>query len=530
MAKTKSKSKSKFDFKQFLLKRGEYLAMGTAGFFLFLLLLWGVTKWSSAKDPDKITKDLTQKAQSVQTQISKTEPTDADRELAKVPEWVDVPYKFKDAPVRDFALTGPPFDPTAKPDTKKENPSVLPIGAYQVDLIRGGMKGFDIIEGKDGDRLIAVIYDKQIDPQDHDKANSIIKNVKRRGQQPHKKKGPLAGGQPPGGFRPGGKFPGGGQFPPGGGSLGPPGGGGSMRGPGGDLGSPGGSKFGNPYGGGGGEYSQNSQRVEKSIEYVPISQLDAALKKQKAPAMTVIPVRMITIHAEIPLKKQIEEIRRDLRLPNSAEAARWGPFYDGYEVQRRVSVMSPDGKLEVTQDWADYNFEDQYREKINSLRAEDHLDNEYLANFMRYEMALALPLPELVEETGSKYPDIRLKNILDTIKKLQDANKGKVEPSELLKHSPGRHDPRRSATVPKRGSRPAQRSVGRNGRRPEDAGHGRHHAAGRWIRPACSSRRGSGQLKSGGGKMFAPPRIRTIPTSPRRSRSRTSCSGSLMPT
>ena len=49
MAKTKSKSKSKFDFKQFLLKRGEYLAMGTAGFFLFLLLLWGVTKWSSAR-------------------------------------------------------------------------------------------------------------------------------------------------------------------------------------------------------------------------------------------------------------------------------------------------------------------------------------------------------------------------------------------------------------------------------------------------------------------------------------------------
>jgi len=144
MAKTKSKSKSKFDFKQFLLKRGEYLAMGTAGFFLFLLMLWGVTKWSSAKDPDKITKDLTQKSQSVQTQISKTDPTDADRELAKVPEWVDTPYNFKVASVHDFELTGPPFDPTAKPDTKKENPSVLPIGAYQV------------------------IYDKQIDPQDHE--------------------------------------------------------------------------------------------------------------------------------------------------------------------------------------------------------------------------------------------------------------------------------------------------------------------------------------------------------------------------
>ena len=153
--------------------------MGIAGFFLFLLLLWGVTKWSKHKDPDKITKDLTRKSQAVQTQISKTEPTDADRELAKVPEWVDVAVQVQGGPgPRLRALTGPPFDPTAKPDTKKENPSVLPIGTYQVDLIRGGMKGFDIIEGKDGDRLIAVIYDKQIDPQDHDKARHIIRNVK----------------------------------------------------------------------------------------------------------------------------------------------------------------------------------------------------------------------------------------------------------------------------------------------------------------------------------------------------------------
>src|SRR5262249_9191018 len=52
---------------------------------------------------------------------------------------------------------------------------------------------------------------------------------------------------------------------------------------------------------------------------------------------------------------------------------------------------------------------------------------------IRYEMALALPLPELVEETGAKYPEVRLKSILDTIKKLQEANKGKVDPSELLR-------------------------------------------------------------------------------------------------
>jgi hypothetical protein len=430
MAKTKSKSKSKFDFKGFLLKRGEYLAMGIAGFFLFLLMVWGVSKWSSAKDPDKITKDLTQKSQAVQTQINNPNATDADRELSKVPEWAMAGYRFTNAPVRDFLLTVPQFDPTAKPDTKKENPNVLAIGAYQVDLIRGGMPGVDIVEGQGGDRLIAVIYNKTIDPQDQTKANNIIKNAKRYGQTT-KKKGPPKGNLPPGGFRP----PGGGFFPPGGG-MGPPGGG--MGPGGGDLSSPGGSGSGsgNPYGGGGG-FNFNSQRVEKAIQYVPISQLDAALKKQMSPAMTVIPVRMITVHAEVPLKKQIEEIRRALRLPDTAEAARWGPFYEGFNVRRRVSAMGPDGKLELRQDWADYDFEEQYRIRINSLREEDHFDNEYLGNFIRYEMALALPLPKLVEETGAKYPDIRLKNILDTIKKLQDANKGKVDPSETVKRVSG---------------------------------------------------------------------------------------------
>ena len=138
-----------------------------------------------------------------------------------------------------------------------------------------------------------------------------------------------------------------------------------MRGPGGDLGSPGGSRL-EPLRRRRRGVPANGHRVEKSIEYIPISQLDAALKKQKIPAMTVIPVRMMTIHAEIPLKKQIEEIRRALRLRDSSEAARWGPFYDGYEVRRKVSRMGPTARNEVIQDWADYNFEDEYRTRINS--------------------------------------------------------------------------------------------------------------------------------------------------------------------
>ena len=41
MAKSKTKSKSKLDIKQFLLRRGEYVAMGVAGFFLSCSCSWG---------------------------------------------------------------------------------------------------------------------------------------------------------------------------------------------------------------------------------------------------------------------------------------------------------------------------------------------------------------------------------------------------------------------------------------------------------------------------------------------------------
>ena len=190
-------------------------------------------------------------------------------------------------PAEDFKLTNPQFDPTAKPDTKKENPHVLQMGTYQVDLIRGSMKGFDIVPGTDGEQMIAVIYGKKTEAQDQEKLRALSEKFKkgRKGKKGPPKAPPGNVQRPPGLPGPGG--PGG---PPGGGGLG--GGGLGGGGLGGD----------NPYGGPGG-FQFGAQRVEKAIEYVPVAQLDAAIAKQKVPAMTVIPVRMVTVHAEIPLKR-----------------------------------------------------------------------------------------------------------------------------------------------------------------------------------------------------------------------------------
>ena len=415
MAKTKSKVK--FDLKGFLLKKGEYLAMGIAGFFLFLLMIWGITKWTGAEPPDKFHKEMTAKANQVQSAIGNTQVTEADKADAVVPEWAlpGAQISFKSVPASEFALTVPQFDPTAKPDTKKENPNVLRMGTYQVDLIRGSMKGFDIVPGTEGEQMIAVIYNKKVDPQDLSKVNDFMKKYReKKGKKTTKKTQPKT--PPAFSSRPTGGAPGRGGL---GGGMG-----GAMTGPD-DMGG------GNPYGNSGG-FQYGAQRIEKALEYVPISQLDAALKKQKVPAMTVIPVRMVTVHAEIPMKKQIEEIRRALRFKTAEEAAQWGPVYDGFRVKRRVTSFQS-GEEIVIQDWSDYDFEEEYRTRIHALRGADHLDEGFYGYFFRYEMNLALPLPELVTETGATYPNIRLKNTLETIKKLEDATKGKEDPSEIFK-------------------------------------------------------------------------------------------------
>jgi hypothetical protein len=193
------------------------------------------------------------------------------------------------------------------------------------------------------------------------------------------------------------------------------------------------------YGGYGGMqsgFNANAQRVDKSLEYIPLKELDKAIEKGKVPAMTVIPLRLVTIHAEVPYKQEVEEIKRALRLPDAEAAKAWGPIYDGYEVRRKVSVMGPNGP-EVWEDWADYKFEDKYVERINSRKLADNFEDGYMSYFIRYDMALALPLPQLVPELG-KYPKITLKGINETVKKLQEASRPAISPSDLLKRLDGR--------------------------------------------------------------------------------------------
>ncbi|MCE9565261.1 MAG: hypothetical protein K8U57_24780 [Planctomycetes bacterium] len=412
-----NKSRSKADLKQMLVAKGEFLAMGIAGLFLLIFLIWGASRWSGAKNPVEMAEKLDRQAAAVHAKIANPQVSDEEfNRDAKLPDWLTKPFKTPTVSINWFDVTGPQFDPIAKPDTKRENPTVLTIGEYQVDLVRAPMKGYDITFDNAGNARIGVIISKAVSEQDKEKRKTLGQTIVRRGNRGFHNPmgpmpmpmGPMGMGQPPMGM---------GQPPVG----------------------PGGKMISgiNPYGNLGGSFEANGQRMEKALKYVPLEELDKALEAGEVPAMTVIPLRMVIINAEIPYKKQVDEIKRALRLPTSAEAQKWGPLYDGYEVQRRVSRILPGGNVDVFQDWSDYKFEDKYSELINARKLADHFEDGYLSHFIRYDMALALPLPQLVDELG-KYPNIRLKEINETIVKLKNANRKPETPSDLLNRLGGR--------------------------------------------------------------------------------------------
>lgn len=422
-----AKGKSKADLAQMLVAKGEVIAMAVAGLFLFVFLIWGATRWSGAKNPVELAQKLDNQADQVQKKIRATEVSDADMQDAVLPEWLQKPHKQQPVSIEHFGVTGPQFDPIAKPDTKRENPLVLSIGNYQVDLVRAPMKGYDVLFDNQGQARIGVITTKAVNEKDKERQKKAIDEFRKKtlgvAARPVAPSQPQP--QPPVGPGPG---PGPGVRP---GMGGPP------------------SAGVNPFGQAAEGFNANGQRMEKALKYVPLEEIDKAVEAGELPAMTVIPLRMVIINAEVPYKKQVEEIKRALRLPSYEEAQRWGPLYDGYEIQRRVSRVLPGGKTELFQDWSDYNYEDKYVELINARKLADHFEDGYLSHFLRYDMALALPLPKLVDELGT-YPNIKLESINATIKKMRDASTKQQTPSELMTRLTSR-PPRASLYQPQDG-------------------------------------------------------------------------------
>ena len=460
------------------LEKGEKLLIGVGGAGLVVLLIWGVMSFAGASSPTDIIKDLKSQQSQVQASI-----TSEGNGAPPLPEWVTKKAGFEAIPAEHFTLAGATFEPIYKPDMLRENPRVLPVLAWQIDPVRGPMRSLDILmptqEG--GDPLIGVLFEKEIAPKDLKNFQTAMGDLRNnlrgatkaagRGQQPPRRPQPGRGPmQPPG------------AAPP------PPGAEGGGEGYGGD-----------PYGYGG-EFSGapvNQQRSEKSIQYLNPREV---AEKNLPLAETVYPLRGMLVQAVFPLKAQIEEIKRALRVqmnqnmtgvpggagPRGVPGGEFGPGEmgpDGGSAGMAGAIYAPQKatgptgrglpgrgipgrgmtqsqpelllgpgydpvfagfnveRMVITPsgeelEWLPYDHESDFFSKIRSRKIYDNPDNGYLPYFLRYNQRLAAPLPAMAEGLGS-YPSLRLAPIFDAIDKLQDAQRPPQTESDWQKRFKG---------------------------------------------------------------------------------------------
>lgn len=152
MAKKKASSgKAKFDFKQFMLAKGEKIAIIVAGVGLALLALLGIMQATRADSPGTITAKLKDGAQSIDTRLAQTEGQEP--KPIELPEGDNVYVKVGPFDYRTdnewFNLGGNIID-------KRVNPAILAPTEGTVSFAMGGVGVFDIQGG-----AIAVIENRQ---------------------------------------------------------------------------------------------------------------------------------------------------------------------------------------------------------------------------------------------------------------------------------------------------------------------------------------------------------------------------------
>jgi len=300
---------SKSNFVQLFLDKGEKFLLIGAGIVTALLMLLGVMALTGAIDPKKEASTLAQSASGMRSKMNSEEKPD------NAPAMPEPPVAFQPIPYKDYQNDGVIYETTAWPSLRRQNPIALTPIDSQVDLILGSriMLGRDFGSRKSGDEIKdfnMMIRDSRtkssIDP------NSVRglfpKGIKKRTPPPVAVAPPSSGPGPGPGPGPGG-MPGGIGGP--GGMPGGSGGPGGM--PGGSMGSMGGMPggLGNPLAGG-------TKTTEMEIRWMKFSEWEK--KPTGQPAFMVYPLRMAVVHMSFPLQKQLEEIRKALRLKSLATA------------------------------------------------------------------------------------------------------------------------------------------------------------------------------------------------------------------
>jgi hypothetical protein len=417
-----------FDYKQFLLQRGEQVGLGVAIAIASLMVVFGLfIPALSTKGAGTNANELNSQSQQKKQQMEGAAPSADERlALASFPKSLRTDRKTDAEDPDTFRVAGASwFSPSALDDTKRRAPVVrvprefrstvelAQVASYLLKLHDGKPDTILVLEGSlpaSGGRPGA----------GHPGQNFF--GAAGGGGKPGGLGG-SGGGMPPGGMPPGGGS--GGMMPPGGGSGGmmPPGGGSGDGRPGG--GRPGGMGMMMPPGGGmpGG---QETGDTKAKIKPVKVEQLDEYLQKYAKDnarlAEDVLPLRMVVVTASFPYKEQLEEFKEKLHAP-SVEALfadkQSTPEFLPFNVERRE--LKPDGTFTGWQ-------------KLDLARTMRPVALMTGLRFEQEDPALeAVSFPGLVMRRPLQYKenqtdriDLQLKLLEETRKEIKDALATKV--------------------------------------------------------------------------------------------------------
>ena len=393
---------NKSGFKNFLLAKGEKYALyiGVGTFALFVL--WGVMSAVGADDPKVKAKELKDQSDRINAAMNNqnTDLPPLSSALSNGASGND----FKIIPLEQFHLASALYEAVEWPSMRRENPRILAPTEGQIDYVQGSVKVFDRKFADDGSLkamgvLIAPFVAK--DQADRDKLEKLkemygkdIKKVKPKGR-------PGMGGLP---------------FDP---KLNPP------------MGDP---KM--PVGG----------DVRGGDTQVAYKTPEEAAKLNLLPAIVVRPLRMNVVQLSFPLKEQLEEIRRALRLRTISEAiqesgpdsvlpggplgpggpamrppvappaligkgdgqaipgasqfaAGIAPVFEGLDVMRRVTP--PGGS---PGNWETLDHEGHFWDEFVRYDAPYLQETGWMPYFLRPEQRLSSPLPVMADGLDPNYP------------------------------------------------------------------------------------------------------------------------------
>jgi hypothetical protein len=420
-----------FDFKELMLRHGQYVALGVGLLVLIPLTLMGMGKVIGSGRASANAKVLLDKTQQANNAIQSSQPTD---DVAKPPE--EFLLEIKNTPIDPIAYDtkNPWFVISTIEDLKRRNPEVLMARELKPELVRAGIPSY--ILGPGGKQIMVLsrknVASNKLTEKQKKRIAAQQKLLKQYGLSGQGSGGGMAGmgggfsgpGGPGGSGGLGGfSGPGGDGRPggPAGGMSGMPGG---FSGPGGMPGASGGAGAGKGGFGGGGlggmlgnTPGQRQPGTALRLEPIDIDKVN----DQTTLAQEIRPFRLVVINGSFPYRKELEEFRSKLRkhsltelmsLIDSGEAKF---AFQGFEVQRRI--YGPDGKVKL--DWHDRTKE--MIDTINGIRAlavDFEADDEKLKEYGILTSGLIAPLPMLAPERNTRYPPLDIKGIDDAISNL----------------------------------------------------------------------------------------------------------------